>query len=287
MKIAVTGATGFLGRHVTQRLAREPVDVICIGRNKANWNGIGRFVELDINDAKSGLSERIGNPDALIHLAWGRLPNYRSLHHFETELPIHFRFLSTLAREGLHSMTVAGTCFEYGMQNGELSEDTLVQPDNPYGYAKDALRKQLQFLQREVPFNLSWLRLFYIWGEGQSPKALYSQLRQAVQQGEQEFPMSHGEQIRDFLSVTVAAEIFVKSVLLGENLDIINVCSGQPVSVRRFVESWLAEYGWQIELKTGVYPVPDYEPLAFWGRAAKLEKLLGDVDIAASRLYKR
>ena len=104
----------------------------------------------------------MGRPDVLIHLAWGGLPNYRSLHHFEHELPIQYRFLSDLVRSGLSGLVVAGTCFEYGMQSGQLSEDMGSCPDNPYGFAKDALRRQLEYLHEVNSFALTWARLFYI-----------------------------------------------------------------------------------------------------------------------------
>lgn len=38
------------------------------------------------------------------------------------------------------------------------------RPDNPYDCAKDALRKQLQFLQSAQPYKLTWARLFYMYG---------------------------------------------------------------------------------------------------------------------------
>ena len=109
-----------------------------------------------------------------MHLAWDGLPNYRSLHHFETELPKQYRFLREVVSRGLKSLLVTGTCFEYGMQNGELSESLICMPDNPYGYAKDALRRQLTFLKTEFQFNLTWARLFYMYGEGQGSKSIYS-----------------------------------------------------------------------------------------------------------------
>ncbi len=44
----------------------------------------------------------------------------------------------------------------------------------------------------------------------------------------------------------------------------INICSGNPISVRKLVEHWLNENAWKIELNLGYYPYPDYEPMAFW-----------------------
>ena len=65
---------------------------------------------------------------SLIHLAWEGLPNYKAAFHVEENLPRHFPFLKNLIKNGLKDLTVTGTCFEYGMQEGSLQEDMEVFP---------------------------------------------------------------------------------------------------------------------------------------------------------------
>jgi dTDP-6-deoxy-L-talose 4-dehydrogenase (NAD+) len=216
----------------------------------------------------------MGQPGVLIHLAWGGLPNYKSLHHFEEELPAHYRFLKALVESGLKNLLVAGTCFEYGMQPGPLSEDAETRPNNPYGFAKDVLRRQLEYLRQVKPFNLTWTRLFYLYGEGQAEGSLLPQLVRAVERGDREFNMSGGEQLRDYLPVVEAARHLVSLALTARDNGIVNVCSGKPVSVRELVEGWIRENGWSIDLALGQYPYPDYEPMAFWGNRDKLNRCL-------------
>ncbi len=271
MKVAVTGATGFIGRHVLNELARHDVETIAISRH-ATPGAAG--VQLDIRAASDDAFERIGRPDMLIHLAWGGLPHYRSLHHFEQELPAQYRFLSNLIAAGLSNLVVVGTCFEYGMQSGPLSEDLPARPDNPYGFAKDSLRRQLEYLRAAHPFNLTWARLFYLHGEGQAASSLLPLLRQAVARGDSVFNMSGGEQLRDYLPVTEVARCLVALALKQADPGVVNLCSGRPISVRRLVEGWIAENNWSIELNLGHYPYPDYEPMAFWGDRRKLDTLL-------------
>ena len=231
-------------------------------------------MQLDIRAASDDVFEQIGRPDALIHLAWGGLPNYRSLHHFEQELPAQYRFLSNLIAAGLNNLVVVGTCFEYGMQSGPLSEELPARPDNPYGYAKDSLRRQLEYLRAARPFNLTWARLFYLHGEGQAASSLLPLLRQAVARGDSVFNMSGGEQLRDYLPVSEVARCLVALALKRADHGVVNLCSGRPISVRRLVEGWIAENNWSIELNLGHYPYPDYEPMAFWGDRRKLDTLL-------------
>lgn len=278
MRIAVTGACGFIGRHVLAELEKQAVDVVAMLQNPAQLDLIGpgiKGVVIDIETPPSNAFELLGAPDVLIHLAWGGLPNYNSLHHMEEELPNQYRFLSGLVRSGLVSLVVAGTCFEYGMLSGPLCEALIPQPNNPYGYAKDALRRQLEFLRNFTPFAFTWARLFYPYGDGQSEKSLLPQLKKAVQRGDSFFNMSGGEQLRDFIPVTDVATMLVALALHRTDIGIVNICSGKPISVRTLVEGWIREYGWSIQLNLGYYPYPDYEPMAFWGCRDKLDTVLG------------
>lgn len=277
MKIAVTGATGFVGRHVLRELARRDIGIVAVARTEpppemdlphAEW------VSMDITNAPDDAFERLGRPDALVHLAWGGLPNYRSPRHFEEQLPAQYRFLKTLVEAGLTDILVTGTCFEYGMQSGPLHESLEARPANPYGFAKDALRRQLQYLQTVRPFNLVWARLFYLFGEGQAENSLLPQLRRAVARGDAEFDMSGGEQLRDYLPVSEVACCLVQLAEKRADLGVLNVCSGRPVSVRGLVEGWIRDNGWPIALNLGRYPYPDYEPMAFWGDRSRLDGLL-------------
>ena len=77
--------------------------------------------------------------------------------------------------------------------------------------------------------------------------------------------MSGGEQLRDFMHVQKVAYQIVKLALSGKETGTLNICSGSPISVRRLVERWMIDNGWNIQLNLGYYPYPDYEPMAFWG----------------------
>lgn len=277
MRIAVTGASGFIGRHVLAELQRHDVEVVAAARDPARLPPASARLTpatLDLAEPPSDPFAALGRPDALIHLAWAGLPNYWSLHHFETELPRQFRFLKSMVEGGLGHMVVSGTCFEYGRTPGQLSEDLPAAPVTPYGHAKDSLRVQLEFLRRGTAFSFCWARLFYLYGEGQAPNSLFPGLRAAVARGDAAFPMSGGEQLRDFLPVEEVARLLVDLALRGAHGGVVNICSGRPVSVRRLVEGWRAELGSDIALALGHYPYPEYEPMAFWGDRRRLDGLL-------------
>jgi len=282
MKILVTGATGFLGNYLINDLLTHGIEVIATSRSEdkartCNWFPQVEYVPFDINDSEKtdvDLFQYFKLPDKLIHLAWEGLPNYKELFHIERNLIPNYYFLKRMIEGGLKDITVTGTCFEYGMQSGCLSESSPSDPQNPYAIAKDSLRRFITVLNAKEQFSFKWVRLFYMYGKGQSDKSLFTQLEKAVANGDKEFNMSGGEQIRDFLSVEEVVTNIRKIALTNANIGIINCCSGKPQTVKSFVENYLSSKGKSIKLNLGYYPYPDYEPMEFWGDASKLNKLI-------------
>ncbi len=275
MNIALTGASGFLGRHVLSELNRRGIAPSVLLRGEVGPDASVRHAaRFDIRSFPADAYRQLGEPETLLHLAWGGLPNYGSLHHYEEELPAQYEFLKKMIAGGVRNLVVTGTCFEYGMQSGPLPETAPARPQNPYGFAKDALHRQLRFLQGELDFNLAWVRLFYPYGEGQASGSLYSQLKSAVAAGRPVFDMSGGEQLRDYMPVEKMAADLV-SVSCLENCDeTLNLCSGIPVSVRALVEGWIRSNDWKIDLNLGFYSYPAHEPMAFWGVRSRLDQLI-------------
>lgn len=277
MKVAVTGASGFIGRHVLVELeSRSVVATVVLRPLSTALPSLAKhtIAWMDTQNPPPNAFELMGAPDVLIHLAWGGLPNYKSLQHFEQELPAQYRFLKGLVESGLKNLVVAGTCFEYGMQAGPLREDMETRPTNPYGFAKDTLRRQIEYLKSDQSFTLTWARLFYLYGDGQAENSLLPQLKGAVERGDKVFNMSGGEQLRDYLPITEVTKCLVSLAMGNRDDGIVNVCSGKPISVRTLVEGWIKENDWSIKLNLGHYPYPDYEPMAFWGERQKLDRCL-------------
>jgi len=282
MRILVTGATGFIGRHVVDYLSSlEKHEIITTAaESKEDAQSLcpilknTDYISRNLNDKEENHYAFFKKPDCVIHLSWEGLPNYGELFHIERNLPANFYFIKSMIQNGLSDITVAGTCFEYGLQNGCLNEDMPSAPATVYGLAKDTLRKFTELLHGKHNFNMKWARFFYLYGQGQGKKTLWGQLEEAAKNNQKDFNMSMGEQLRDYISVNKAAEYISRVALQNEITGIINCCSGKPISVRRFVEDFFKERGINIKLNPGYYPYPEFEPLAFWGDTGKLERVI-------------
>jgi len=280
-KVLVTGATGFVGNHVVKNLLKKGFEVIASSAHaeKAinfSWYSDVTYLPFQFSDVDEGINyySYFKQPDILIHLAWEGLPNYKDDFHLTRNLPAQLLFLSNMLKNGLRDLTITGTCFEYGMQEGCLKEDMPCHPDNPYASAKDELRKQMTIFCEMYGAHFKWLRLFYMYGKGQSPKSLISQLDKALAEGASSFNMSGGEQVRDFLPVETVAEYIILTATQQQVEGIINCCSGEPVTVKQFVEQYLHSKGKHIQLNLGYYPYADYEPMRFWGDNRKIKSII-------------
>lgn len=276
LKVVVTGASGFVGLHLIRSLARHGIDVTaCYHSRPVRADRLVAPRRLDIASPTHCDFAAMVEADVLFHLAWSGLPNYQSPHHTERELPRHLKFLTRCIEAGVRRIVVTGTCLEYGMQEGELHEALPARPVTRYGEAKHFLYQQLRSAAAAASVSLTWCRLFYLFGDGQSPGALYSSLRRAVEANELEFAMSPGDQIRDFIHVDAAVESIRQLGLLKAD-GVFNVCSGRPQTVNEVVENWLTQWGARISLRRGMLAYPSYEPFEFWGSKARLESVLAN-----------
>ena len=101
------------------------------------------------------------------------------------------------------------------------------------------------------------------------------QLENSVANEEEFFNMSKGDQLRDYVDIEVVVGWIIELALKMQDLGVVNLCSGLPVSVRTIVEERIKEMNWKIKLNLGYYPYPDYESMNFWGSTEKLKSIIG------------
>lgn len=264
--IHLIGSGGFIGKAV-QRQGGE-IGLHCWSHASENPGN-----SFDLLNSKSWDQLLRCKPETVILLSWPGLPNYQKSFHITQNLPATVALVEQLIRAGIKRIVIAGTCYEYGLQNGPLQEDQPTNPVNLYAIAKDSLRRTVASLCDQHQVSWCWLRIFYPYGEGQNPKSLLPLLEQAIQAGEATFPMSSGRQLRDFVPVDVIAEQLLLLATHPESYGIYNGGSGCPQSLRELVEARIRSLGGSIQLKLGAFADRNDEPLAFWADITKIERL--------------
>jgi len=267
MKVLVTGANGFIGKNLIVSLIENNFEVFSVVRNNQDSSNVTANI---INSSIEQLTSHSINEmdiDVVIHLAWSNVSKVMLETHINEEYEIQKCFLDEVLKSNVKKIIISGSCFEYGKLNGELNTLINPEPNTNYGIAKNMLRIWLEksTLKRNN-LTVIWMRIFYVYGQGQHERSLYSQLLNSISNNDEYFNMSRGFQIRDFISINKTVEFILSKINSNQKgFNLVNVCSGNPVSVREFVEEIIKDKKSNIKLNLGYYPIPDYEPLAFWG----------------------
>ncbi len=203
----------------------------------------------------------LAGSDALIHLAaagvlsgnddWSRC--------FSSNVTDSLHVWRTAVRAGVRRFVICGSCFEYGRSAERYDFIPVAAPLEPTGaYHSSKAAATMAAIGLTIDRNIETiiLRPFHVFGEGEAESRFWPALRRAALSG-QDFYMSGGAQIRDFIPVESVAETIVSS--LGEHLTpgvpkIINVGTGVPQSLKQFAEEWWVRWNASGHLKTGVLP---------------------------------
>jgi nucleoside-diphosphate-sugar epimerase len=275
MRIAILGGTGYIGSRLCSSLSIEGHEIICISRKLKNINiqhlDRFQFIEYDIfnNSTDINLFDYFNKPDIVIDAAWSNLDDYSSDLHIEKTLKAHYESIDNLISNGLQNLTILGTCAEYGLQEGELNEKVETFPLTNYAKAKDIYRKKVFKLKDINKFKLQWPRLFYFYGLNQPRNAIFSQL---MSSNHGTFNMSCGEQVRDYLPIDKLIAYLCKIATSEYEIGIINVCSGDSLSLKETVDRWVQTYNLSVDINLCFYDYSDYEPFSFWGSVSKLKQ---------------
>ncbi|WP_455940050.1 NAD-dependent epimerase/dehydratase family protein [Helicobacter fennelliae] len=277
LKILLTGASGFIGQQVLRYLLSQNHQVLCPTRNPHKLKSFHhKNCIIKHTDIYTQNLDFMQGYDTLIHLAWESMNNVCDYKHIDINYAHSMHLIKqAITSYKIKNITIAGSCFEYGTHSGKINESFIPNPQTSYGIAKTFLHKSLEQFQKIYPFQLKWLRIFYLYGEGQNPHSLLPQLQNALNHKQTNFNMSGGEQLRDYLDIKIAASYIAKIALHQDFNGVCNICSGSPISVRMLCERYLHNTQQSINLNLGFYPYAEYEPLAYWGDNTKLLKLLG------------
>lgn len=275
MKILLTGGTGFIGSYLLKELLQAGHDVVAIRRSgslpvipleqQPTW--VERsFFQLSTND--------LAGIEVVIHLASaGVSPQQASWQELEQiNVAAGLRLLQLAHQAGVRRFLAAGTCLEYGSEAeawDRIPPNAPLRPTTPYGASKASGFLMLEAFAIAKPIELFYGRIFTAYGEGQFSGNLWPSLRQTALAGD-DFPMTKGEQIRDFIHCMDVARYLRIGAERGDLKPfrplVVNIGSGQGLSVVDF-----ARQQWQLFGATGCL-----NPGAIPSRTGEMSRFVAD-----------
>lgn len=273
--VLVTGAGGYVGRHIVTALADRGHRVVAAVRPGGNSDVDPRakIVEVDVLAADLDLSV-FGEvlPATVVHLAWQDGFTHNAPSHM-LNLSAHYRFLDGLVAAGVGRLAVLGTMHEVGYWEGAITAETPTKPLSLYGIAKDALRGAA-FTAWSGSTELQWLRCYYIFGDDRRNRSVFTRILEAADRGERTIPFTMGKNLYDFIDVAeLGRQIAVVTTAPGVS-GVINCSTGEPKSLREQVEWFIADRGLDIELELGAFPDRPYDSPGTWGDATIIREVM-------------
>lgn len=266
MRVLVTGINGFIGAQTARKCLEAGWEVVGLIRSTSDMTRVEEirdqvdWVYGDLSDIPAVIEQAAPRkPDLCIHHAWyaepGKYPH--AIENLES-LNGTLELVSKLPQAGCHRFVGIGTCFEYDFDRGWLREDSPCVPATLYAACKNSAAVALPKLAEKVEVQSTWVRLFYQYGPFEDHRRLVSSVIRSLLAG-QTVDTTEGGQVRDFLHVEdVGAGIYevARAGLTG----IVNVGSGQPVTVRRIVETISRNLGREDLVNFGARPYNPTDP---------------------------
>lgn len=269
----VTGAGGYIGRHVVSALLKRGLDVSVVDLRLDGVDERARRVQVDLFGGDADIYDQMGRPDVVLHMAWRDGFKHGSPAHIE-DLPQHYRLIENLYAGGLPQLAVMGTMHEVGYWEGAITADTPCAPASLYGIAKNALREIAMLSATQHEAVLQWIRAYYIVGDDKFGSSIFSKLLTAAEEGKKTFPFTTGKNKYDFISVDGLAHQISAIVAQEQVAGIINACTGEPMTLAERVEAYIRDNHLGITLDYGAFPDRPYDSPGVWGDPSRINAIL-------------
>jgi UDP-glucose 4-epimerase len=272
-RVAVTGATGFLGGHVLRQLRRAGATVIAVVERSRARSRHGSMGDLEIQwfDQPNELAGavRAARPDYVIHLH-ANITTARDAEALERTLQANLMpslaLMDACLEMKVKRLILMGSGEEFGPVTGRFDDRSNADPPSPYGASKAAVTCYSKMFYNAFRLPVVVLRPSVIYGPCQAPRMLVPLVMDALLH-EREIGVTAGMQTRDFIHVEdVARGILCALTVEGIVGRSWNLGSGEIVTVKECLgkietitgTSGLIRYG-AVPYKAG--EIFTYEPL--------------------------
>jgi len=236
-RILLTGATGFIGQAVVPLLISEGAEVLALTTKPSEvverW-GI-EVVDL-VNVPEEPRRDRIKefSPSVLLHLGWSGLPDY-SADACLANVSSSTQVIRMALQGGVSRIVGAGSCWEYGDLQGELSEKLPTTPTSMFAQSKSCIRQLLGSMEQETGIQTRWARIFYTYGSGQREASLIPRTIKAWRAGSAP-ELRDTQSAIDLIHVKDVASGLVDLTLQSGPTGVFNLGSGLATKVSDVVE---------------------------------------------------
>lgn len=274
MTLFVTGATGFIGSHFLRVSLEAGHNIVALRRsptsrpripinNEEQMVASGQLQWLNKEMTEVSAAD-LQDCDIFVHLAAAGVNPQQSDWSalFQTNVTDSLALWLEAVKVGIKRFVICGSCFEYGL-SGErydfIPVDAPLEPTTPYAASKAAATMAAMALARAHHLHITVARPFHVFGEGESADRFWPSMRQAANDGI-DFPMTLGEQVRDFIPVEKVATRFLDESLKLFNVSasqntplirVVNVGTGHPQSLRKFADYWWKQWAAKGRLLVG------------------------------------
>ncbi|CAK7061679.1 MAG: dTDP-6-deoxy-L-talose 4-dehydrogenase (NAD(+)) [Desulfovibrio sp.] len=272
--ILVTGASGFIGRHVVAKLHSMGKEVVGLAQKKPDDSNAICWHTCDLFTPPYAFNFNCV-PDICIHLAWPIGSSYADNAANTDGLKASIALFELLAQSGCKHFVIAGTCAEYGTpEHLPVDETAFPNPDTLYAASKNELRHAIDARINHHPgVTVAWARIFQLYGRGERSSRLFPSMAKEFLQN-RAFPAASGTQIRDYLHVCDVASALVR---LAEHpvTGIYNISSSIPIQLADLMRMFASYFGPQaaIEFNAKKERLGGWDPPAMYGENTKLRAL--------------
>jgi len=282
--IVLTGANGFIGRHLLDRLLTdETTRVLVIGRRRPDaLRDRDIFLESDLLTLSAErLAESWGDEvDTVFHLAAAMPKNKEQANQWESMLRGNVeatgRLLHALPRGPRRFVFISSIdVYRLPVLGEPITEQTPVEPATIYGAMKICAEHLVRIEAHRRRFDYTVLRLGHIYGPGEEAfeKLIPATIRSLLR-GRAPVMFGSGDVLRDFLFVTDAVEAFLRSASSPTAVgQIINIVSGRSVTLRETLDTLVQVSGRSVAIDIGT-DQPD--EVSFRFENSRMRRLLGE-----------
>lgn len=271
MRIFITGAGGFIGRHVLTQALAAGHEIRALVRSGSSCPILSeKLIWLEVPTLDAVPVEALAECDVFLHLAAHGVVS--GLNDWETCFQVNvtqsLRLWQRAADAGIGRFLICGSCFEYGRSAERyafIPVDAPLEPIGAYASSKAAATVASLGFAAEKKLSLTVLRPFHVYGEGEATTRFWPSLKKAALSGV-DFEMTLGEQIRDFVPVERVAEAFLnlasRDCVTGTP-QIKNIGSGEACSLLDFARFWWRRWEARGELRPGTRPYRQNEVMRY------------------------